>query len=137
VGELACAAGAVGVDAHVLGDGEEAAAIARQAAAAGAPAIGMAGGDGSLGRVAAVALERELPFVCIPFGSRNHFAHDLGIPCDDPLATLEAFRGEERLVDVGRVAGAVFLTASRWGCTRASCTILPTRRRTGSRPHSA
>jgi diacylglycerol kinase family enzyme len=115
VGELACAAGAVGVDAHVLGDGEEAAAIARQAAAAGAPAIGMAGGDGSLGHVAAVALERELPFVCIPFGSRNHFAQDLGIPCDDSLATLEAFRGEERLVDVGRVAGAMFLNSVSLG----------------------
>ena len=38
----------------------------------------MAGGDGSLAPVAEVALERDAAFVCIPFGTRNHFARDLG-----------------------------------------------------------
>ena len=69
----------------------------------------MAGGDGSLGSVATVAIEHDLPFVCIPFGTRNHFARDLGIDRDDPLGSLLAFRGEERRVDAGRVNGAVFL----------------------------
>jgi diacylglycerol kinase family enzyme len=69
----------------------------------------MGGGDGSLAPVASVALERDLPFVCIPLGTRNHFATDLGIQVDDPLAALAAFRGRERRVDVGKVAERVFL----------------------------
>jgi diacylglycerol kinase family enzyme len=69
----------------------------------------MAGGDGSLAAVAAVALERDLPFVCIPFGTRNHFARDLGIDLEDPIAALGAFTGSERRVDAGAVDGNVFL----------------------------
>lgn len=69
----------------------------------------MAGGDGSLGAVAAVALERDVPFVCIPFGTRNHFARDLGLDRDDPFAALAAFDGPERQVDIGAVNGRVFL----------------------------
>ena len=53
----------------------------------------MAGGDGSLAAVAAVAIERDMPFVCVPFGTRNHFARDLGLDRDDPLGALAAFDG--------------------------------------------
>lgn len=59
--------------------------------------------------VAAVALERELPFVCIPFGTRNHFARDLGLDPDDPLTALGAFEGVERRVDVGLVGDRLFV----------------------------
>jgi diacylglycerol kinase family enzyme len=69
----------------------------------------MAGGDGSLAQVAQVALERGLPFVCVPYGTRNHFARDLGLDRNDPVAALEAFTGRERRIDVGRVGGDVFL----------------------------
>lgn len=56
-----------------------------------------------------MALEHGLPFVVVPFGTRNHFARDLGLDPDDPLAALEAFNGQEREVDVGAVDGRVFL----------------------------
>lgn len=59
--------------------------------------------------MAEVALERDLPFACIPFGTRNHFAGDLGLDLDDPIAALAAFGGEERRVDVGSVNGRIFL----------------------------
>lgn len=95
-----------GIDCHVLGDGDDVGALAR---AATTDVLGMAGGDGSLATVAQVALERDLPFVCIPFGTRNHFARDLGLDRDDPLAALAAFDGVERQVDVGRVNGRLFL----------------------------
>jgi len=98
-----------GLQVHLLAAGEEAAALARAAVAAGAGAIGMAGGDGSLGPVAAVAVEAGVPFVCVPAGTRNHFAHDLGLDRGDPLAALDAFGGDERRVDVGVVGGRVFL----------------------------
>lgn len=83
--------------------------LAREAVERGATVLGIAGGDGSLAPVAHVALERDLPLVCVPFGTRNHFARDLGIDCDDPLGALRAFEGVERRVDVGAVNGRVFL----------------------------
>jgi diacylglycerol kinase family enzyme len=93
----------------VLREGEDAADVARRAADGGAPVLGVAGGDGSLAAVAGVALERSLPFVVVPFGTRNHFARDLGLDPDDPRGALAAFRGRERRVDVGVVDGRVFL----------------------------
>ena len=70
----------------------------------------MAGGDGSLAAVAAVAVERDLPFVVVPFGTRNHFARDVGLDRDDPLAALARLRdGRERRIDIGRVNGRAFL----------------------------
>ena len=72
--ELVQAAAGLGVETHVLEEGEDPGALAREAAEAGAPALGMAGGDGSLGPVAAAALDGERPFVCVPYGTRNHFA---------------------------------------------------------------
>jgi diacylglycerol kinase family enzyme len=45
----------------------------------------------------------------VPFGTRNHFARDLGLDRDDPVAALAAFDGTERRIDVGRVHGRLFL----------------------------
>ena len=104
--ELREEAEGLGVRVHVLQPGEDAAELAREA---DATALGMAGGDGSLAPVAAVALERDLPFVCIPFGTRNHFARDAGLDRDDPLGSLAAFDGREIRIDVGEVEGRVFL----------------------------
>ena len=59
--------------------------------------------------MAEVALERDVPFVVVPFGTRNHFARDLGLDRDDPLAALDAFAGSERRVDVGRANDRLFL----------------------------
>jgi diacylglycerol kinase family enzyme len=47
--------------------------------------------------------------VAIPFGTRNHFARDLGLDRDDPTRALDAFSGSERRIDVGRVGDRVFL----------------------------
>ena len=106
--ELAAAAAERGIGTHVLGQGEDAPAIAAEAAS-DAEAIGIAGGDGSLAAVAEVAIERDLPFVCVPRGTRNHFARDLGLDRRDPVAALDAFGGEERRVDVGRAGERLFL----------------------------
>jgi diacylglycerol kinase family enzyme len=76
----------------------------------GADALGIAGGDGSLAVVAAAARAHGLPFVCVPAGTRNHFALDLGVDRDDLVGSLEAFHeGVERLIDVAEVNGRLFL----------------------------
>ena len=112
VEELADAARAKGIQPRVLREGDDAAALARNAEA---EAIGMAGGDGSLAPIAQVAIDRDLPFICIPFGTRNHFARDLGLDRGDPIAALEAFGGEERRIDVGRAGERLFLNNVSFG----------------------
>ena len=105
--ELRAEAEGRGIRVHVLGKDDQAGELAR---AADADALGMAGGDGSLADVAEAAVERDLPFVVVPFGTRNHFARDLGLDRGDPVSALDAFaNGRERRVDVGRVNGGAFL----------------------------
>ena len=99
-----------GIETIELEPGDDLGRLARKAVAAGADALAMAGGDGSQATVAAVAAEHDLPYACVPTGTRNHFAADLGIDRDDPIGALDAFIGaEERRVDLGEVNGRVFV----------------------------
>ena len=99
-----------GVEAVTLGSDDDLRTRVLEAVADGADALGMAGGDGSLATVAAVAAARGLPFVCIPVGTRNHFALDLGVDRHDVPGAMDAFTdGVECLIDVGHVNGRIFL----------------------------
>jgi diacylglycerol kinase family enzyme len=99
-----------GIRCVVLEPGDDLAALVREAIAGGADAVGMAGGDGSMAIVAAAASDHGLPFVCVPAGTRNHFARDLGVARHDPVGALAAFtEGVERRIDVGEVNGDVFV----------------------------
>ena len=70
----------------------------------------MAGGDGSLAVVAAAAAAHGLPFICVPAGTRNHFARDLGVDRNDVAGALDAFSdGFERRIDLAEVNGRAFL----------------------------
>jgi diacylglycerol kinase family enzyme len=99
------------IDARVLEPREDVAKLVGDAVADGADALGVAGGDGSLAVVAAVARAHRLPFVCVPAGTRNHFALDLGVDRDDLIGALDAFgdHAVERSIDVAEVNGRVFL----------------------------
>jgi diacylglycerol kinase family enzyme len=89
---------------------DDLAAAVRTEIDAGADAVGVAGGDGTQAIVAGVAAERGVPYVCIPAGTRNHFALDLGVDRDDVVGALDAFtKGRERLVDLAVVNGRVFV----------------------------
>jgi diacylglycerol kinase family enzyme len=99
-----------GIDAVDLRPGDSLSALVDQAVADGADALGVAGGDGSLAIVAAAALAHELPFVCVPAGTRNHFALDVGVDRADLVGSLDAFtHGVERRIDVAEVNGRLFL----------------------------
>ena len=99
-----------GIRVVVLEPGQDLAAQVDEAVAAGADALGMAGGDGSLAVVASAAAEHGLPFICVPAGTRNHFALDLGVDRHDLNGALDAFDdGVERRIDMAEVNGRTFL----------------------------
>jgi diacylglycerol kinase family enzyme len=99
-----------GIEVIVLSPGQNLAALVEEVVTPGADALGMAGGDGSVAVVATAAQEHGLPFVCIPAGTRNHFALDLGVDRHDPVGALDAFTNAvERRIDVAQVNGRVFL----------------------------
>lgn len=90
--------------------GDDLGALVATAVERGADALAMAGGDGSQAVVAAIAAERDLPYACIPAGTRNHFALDLGVDRDDVVGALDALvDGGERRVDLAEVNGRVFV----------------------------
>ncbi len=99
-----------GLETVVLGPDDDLEELVQEAVGKGADGLAMAGGDGSQALVAAIAAEHDLPYACIPSGTRNHFALDLGVDRDDVVGALDAFRdGGERYVDLGEVNGRVFV----------------------------
>ncbi|MGW1339536.1 diacylglycerol/lipid kinase family protein [Kribbella sp. NPDC002412] len=107
---LAKEARARGIEPIELKAGDDLETLVRGAVARGADGLAMAGGDGSQAIVAAVAAELSLPYACVPAGTRNHFALDLGVDRDDVVGALDAFvDGGERLVDLAEVNGRVFV----------------------------
>jgi diacylglycerol kinase family enzyme len=107
---LAEEARARGIEPVELKLGTDLEQLVRGAVADGADALAMAGGDGSQAVVAMVAAEQDLPYACIPAGTRNHFALDLGVDRDDVVGALDAFvGGREKRVDLAEVNGRVFV----------------------------
>jgi diacylglycerol kinase family enzyme len=100
-----------GIEPVVLQRGDDLRTLARNAAAEGAGALGMAGGDGSQAIVAQVAMEHDLPYVCVPAGTRNHLALDLGVDRGDVVGALDAYGAEglERRIDLATINGVVFV----------------------------
>lgn len=99
-----------GIEPIELRLGEDLEELVRGAVARGADGLAMAGGDGSQAVVAMVAAELDLPYACIPSGTRNHFALDLGVDRNDVVGALDAFvAGRERRVDLADVNGQVFV----------------------------
>src|SRR6476619_3571040 len=75
---LATEARARGIEPIEFGPPWDLEKLVRDAVARGADGLAMAGGDGSQAVVAAIAAELDLPYACIPAGTRKHFALDLG-----------------------------------------------------------
>jgi diacylglycerol kinase family enzyme len=99
-----------GIEPVLVEVGDDLGQLAEAAVGRGADALGMAGGDGSQAVVAAVAAAHGLPFVCVPAGTRNHFALDLGIDRNVPATALDAFgAARETTIDLGEVNGEVFV----------------------------
>jgi diacylglycerol kinase family enzyme len=107
---LAAEARGRGIEPVELAPGDDLRALVHAAVERGADALAMAGGDGSQAIVAGIAAERGLPYACIPAGTRNHFALDLGVDREDVVGALDAFvDGGERRVDLAEVNGRTFV----------------------------
>jgi len=114
--DLAAEAQRRGVEPVILQPGDDLLELAEGAIARGAQVIGMAGGDGSQALVATVAARRDIAHVCIPAGTRNHFALDLGLDREDVVGALDAFTdGVERRIDLARVNDRVFVNNASLG----------------------
>ncbi|WP_326834621.1 diacylglycerol kinase family protein [Amycolatopsis rhabdoformis] len=99
----------------VLRRGDDLRALAEEAAQH-ADVIGMAGGDGSQALVADVARRHGLPYVCVPAGTRNHFALDLGLDREDVTAALDAYgEAAEHRIDLAVIGDRVFVNNASLG----------------------
>jgi diacylglycerol kinase family enzyme len=99
-----------GIEPIELKPGDDLVQLVNDAVARGADALAAAGGDGTQALVASIAAAHDLPFACIPAGTRNHFALDLGVDRNDVVGALDAFvSGGERRVDLAEVNGRVFV----------------------------
>jgi len=90
--------------------------LAREAVAAGCEAVFVAGGDGSVGRVAGALAGSTTVLGVLPSGTANVWAQELGLPrlswtnwfaLEESAARLAS--GEVRKVDVGECDGRAFL----------------------------
>ena len=107
---LAALARQSGADVVPMRPGDDLGELAEDLVAGGAGVLGVAGGDGSMAPVAAVAARHGLPFVCVPAGTRNHFGLDLGLDPSDLAHAMTAFRrGVEVRVDLAEVNGRAFV----------------------------
>ena len=105
-----------GIEPVMLQRDDDLLGIAEAVVSRGADAIGVAGGDGSQALVATVAYQHDLPFVCVPAGTRNHFAFDIGVDRADVVGALDAFaQGAERRIDLARVNGRLFINNASLG----------------------
>jgi diacylglycerol kinase family enzyme len=80
----------------------------------GATVVGIAGGDGSISTAAAALVGTRVSLLPIPAGTRNHFAHDVGIDTiDDARKAAEGSATTD--VDVGAVNGETFVNNASLG----------------------
>lgn len=109
--EVAEAMRGLGAEVATFGLDEIDAAIAAQPVR-----LAVAGGDGSLGGVAAPAARAGLPFAVIPTGTANDFARVLKIPLDTGEAVRLAVEGTEtRRIDIAHMDERPFLNVASLG----------------------
>jgi YegS/Rv2252/BmrU family lipid kinase len=89
--------------------------LARAAMARGADVVAAWGGDGTINEVGSVLAFSDTPLAIVPAGSGNGLARELGIS-RRPIHALEGIvDGECRRIDVGEVAGRLFLNIAGAG----------------------
>jgi diacylglycerol kinase family enzyme len=125
------AAAGLTVDVQAMPDEGALAAQVRRAVLAGVPIVVAAGGDGTVGTVAAALVGTRTALGILPAGTRNHFARDLGLPSDLDAAIPAIANGRPRVVDVGEVNGRIFVNNASIGLYPAMVEEREMRQRVG------
>jgi diacylglycerol kinase family enzyme len=105
---------AAGFDVDVVMMGDQPIQTARRAAERSAIVVA-AGGDGTVGAVAAGLAGTSAALGVLPVGTFNHFARDVGIPLDLDDASATICNGQVKSIDVGTVNGCVFVNNASLG----------------------
>lgn len=91
------------------------AALAREAALAGADLVVAAGGDGTIGEVANGLVGTSAILGVLPMGTGNDFARTIGIGTDLELAARTLIQGQAQTIDLGKLdRGGYFINVA--GC---------------------
>ena len=115
-GELEAALIAAGLQAEFVDEAGKLPDRIARAAAMGADAVIVAGGDGTVACAAQALAGKDVPLGILPFGTMNLLAKDLHLPIGDLAAAIQVVaNGRARAIDVGEVNGHFFLCASMLG----------------------
>jgi YegS/Rv2252/BmrU family lipid kinase len=107
--------GGLAVRVVTVKDGDEIAAAAGAALAAGVRRIVAGGGDGTVNAVAAQLIGADATLGVLPLGTLNHFARDLAIPLVLEQAIQVIVDGHAVSVDAAQVNDRVFINNSGLG----------------------
>jgi diacylglycerol kinase family enzyme len=91
------------------------AALAEEAAQTDADVVVGAGGDGTIGVIAATLAGSQKILAVLPLGTFNLFAKRVGIPLDLEAAVRTAVNGQVAAINAGEVNGQTFLSRSSVG----------------------
>jgi YegS/Rv2252/BmrU family lipid kinase len=89
--------------------------LARGAVARGADVVAAWGGDGTINEVASALAFTGTPLAIIPSGSGNGLARELGISRRPSVALEVIASGMDRRIDVGELAGRLFVNVAGIG----------------------
>jgi diacylglycerol kinase (ATP) len=108
---------AAGLDVELIASESEDDAIrlAREAVEAGYDVVAAAGGDGTVGAVAAQLIGTDVSLGVVPTGSLMNIARSLGIPRDVGEAARIIAGGRVRVMDVGEANGTLFFEVASVG----------------------
>lgn len=109
----AFAAAGYGIDLHLVEGRDVAETVSRMGTA---PVVVVGGGDGTLGAAAQARVDSGGGALgLLPLGTRNHLAHELGIPDDLDDAVAAIASGAVRSIDLATVNGIGFVNNASVG----------------------
>jgi diacylglycerol kinase (ATP) len=120
---------------HVAVDSADLRRHVKRAAKAGAPAIAVGGGDGTMAQAVDVLANRKTVLGLLPLGTGNSFARSLGLdPHDLDAAVAVIARGGVGRIDLGRVNGTHFANFATIGLSSEIAAATPASAKSWSGP---